>query len=93
MEEGIRLADSVDPKEVRDALLNADTVNHPLLGPSGWGGKEIYGTDNWLMTPFYIGEINAEGRVAVVDIISMTDWWDKWGDLAIDYFEREGLMR
>ena len=90
--QGMKLAQSIEPIAVRKALKSMKAIEHPLLGKSRWGGKEIYGVDNFLMTPVYCGEIT-DGKFHVVDILPFADWYETNKDLVIKRYKETGRLR
>lgn len=78
--EGMKLADSVDPIKVRDALYAAEQIEHPYLGTGYWGGAELFGVDHWLITPGYVGQV-VDGKFTAVDRLDFYSWWQANKDL------------
>ena len=87
--EGMKLADSVDPVAVREALLATDPIEHPYLGEAYWGGAEMYGANNFLMAPWYVGEV-VEGKPTAMELVPFYDWYEANKDVVFSEFEAAG---
>jgi len=96
LEAGIKAADSIDPTDVLNTLLAMDEIEHPALGLCrGWHGKEVYGTDLCLSTPFFVcdNSVDENGEYAPNFFkANYTDWWDDSGDLIIQRLGEMGLL-
>jgi len=69
---GIEAAGSIDPTEVRDALLSMDTIDHPVYGKSTWWGKSMFGADYVLLTPAAISKVS-NGKSAFIMAYDLYD--------------------
>jgi branched-chain amino acid transport system substrate-binding protein len=65
IEAGIKMSPSIDSKIVMETLYAAKTVDHPIFGPSSWGGEEIFGANHHLLTPLPIYNVDANGDLVV----------------------------
>ena len=86
----MKLADSVDPIKVRDALYAQNVIEHPYLGTGRWGGAELFGVDHWLITPGYVGRV-VEGKFTAVDRLDFYSWWEANKDLVVAEAEVVGF--
>jgi branched-chain amino acid transport system substrate-binding protein len=77
LEAGIRMSPSIDSKVVMETLYAAESVDHPLFGPSKWGGEEIYGANHHLLTPLPIYNLGADGNVVLDHVVDHAAWWAK----------------
>ena len=75
---------------VREALLAADVLDHPLFGPSTWGGAEIYGANHHLMTPLPIYSVDEDGLFFVSSVVDVAEWWDANKAYALPKLEAAG---
>jgi branched-chain amino acid transport system substrate-binding protein len=75
IEAGIMMAPSVDSVTVKETLYAAATVDHPIFGPSQWGGQEIYGANHHLLTPLPIYNVNANGDLVLDAVTDVAKWW------------------
>lgn len=85
--EGIKLADSVDPVKISQALLSTKTIHHPALGDSQWAGSEFSGADNMLGTPILVGEA-VDGKEVCIAKVSYSDWIQQHRDLVAKYYKK-----
>lgn len=90
-EQGAKMADSVDSTAVYNALINKNPID-TLLGKGYWGGQELYGVNNVLMTPWYIGEMK-NGEPVITGKISYYDWYQNYKDVLIGVEKEEGLLQ
>lgn len=74
---GLKAAPSVDAETVMKTLYAMETVDHPLFGPSRWGGKDIFGVDHHLYTPQPVYGVNKDGSPALTGIVKTSEWWEK----------------
>lgn len=80
---GLKAAPSVDAETVMKTLYAMETVDHPLFGPSQWGGQDIFGVDHHLYTPQPIYGVGPDGPPNVSGIVATSDWWAKHKDAAL----------
>ena len=92
LEAGIRMSPSIDSKVVMETLYAADVVDHPLFGPSKWGGEEIYGANHHLLTPLPIYNLGADGNVVLDHVVDYAAWWEKHKDVALPRIDAGGQV-
>ncbi|MFC1967410.1 ABC transporter substrate-binding protein [Chloroflexota bacterium] len=80
-ETGVRLANSVEPDKILDALLSTNPVPDPNFGDLYWTGEEVWGRDAVLGVPWPVGV--AEGDY--VNPIAYSDWAEFY-DANVDIF-------
>ena len=92
LEAGIRMSPSIDSKVVMETLYAADVVDHPLFGPSKWGGEEIYGANHHLLTPLPIYNLGPDGNVVLDHVVDHAAWWAKNKDAALPRIDAGGQV-
>jgi branched-chain amino acid transport system substrate-binding protein len=92
LEAGIRMSPSIDSKVVMETLYAAESVDHPLFGPSKWGGEEIYGANHHLLTPLPIYNLGADGNVVLDHVVDHAAWWAKNMDVALPKIDAGGQV-
>ncbi|MBN1426498.1 ABC transporter substrate-binding protein [Candidatus Fermentibacteria bacterium] len=78
---GVESADSIDPMEVFKALKSAETIPH-VYGEGVWSGKEIWGIDNFLATPWHNTEVR-NGKHVIVNTQPILGWFYQPGNKEI----------
>lgn len=93
MEAGIKAAQSIDPVKVREALLSAEEVEVPVLGKGKWGGEEMFGVKNHLLTPIYYSVVDLSNPVGWRNIgpVDMPGMWAEHKDVILPIFEKYGV--
>ena len=92
IEAGIKMSPSIDSKTVMETLYAAAWIDHPIFGPSVWGGEEIYGANHHLLTPLPIYTVNANGDVVLDAVIDTAEWWAKNKDAALPKLKTGGQV-
>ena len=92
IEAGIRLSPSIDSEVVMKTLLGTETVDHPIFGPSKWGGEEIYGANNHLLTPLPIYNLGADGNLVLDHVVDHAAWWAENKDVALPILDAGGQV-
>jgi branched-chain amino acid transport system substrate-binding protein len=92
IEAGLKMSKSIDSKTVMETLYAAKSVNHPIFGPSGWGGEEIYGANHHLLTPLPIYNINDDGDVIVDHVTDAAKWWQDHKAVAFPVLKQGGQV-
>jgi branched-chain amino acid transport system substrate-binding protein len=92
IEAGIRAADEPTGAAVREALFAQDTVDQPLFGVSAWGGADIYGADNHLLTPLPVYTTTEDGAVSLHGVVDVAAWWEANKDAALPELEAGGQI-
>lgn len=92
IEAGIKMSPSIDSKIVMETLYAADKIDHPIFGPSGWGGEEVYGSNHHLLTPLPIYNVNANGDAIVDATIDTAKWWAENKAAALPKLEAGGQV-
>jgi len=75
IEAAIKMSPSIDAKVVMETMYAAESIDHPIFGPSGWGGEDIFGTPHHLLTPLPIYGVDAEGQLYVDAVVDTHKWW------------------
>jgi branched-chain amino acid transport system substrate-binding protein len=83
IEAGLKMSSSIDSKTVTETLYAAEVVDHPIFGPSRWGGEDIYGANHHLLTPLPIYNVDAEGKVILDAVVDSAKWWEDHKDVAL----------
>ncbi len=91
-EAGWKAAKSVDSKVVMETLASMETVDHPVFGPSQWGGADIYGTNKHLLTPQPIYGVSAEGQPTLATVIKPAEWFAAHRESAIKALTEGGQV-
>lgn len=88
---GVEKAGSIEPMAVLEALKAAKELPHPY-GTGALTGKELFGIDNWLASPWPVTEVR-NGKHTIVDIRSFSDWFAKKNnkDILMRVLEEHGL--
>lgn len=76
-EVAFKAAKAMDAETVMNTLYGMETVDHPLFGPSKWGGAEIFGVNHHLYTPQPVYGVNADGSPVIDGVVSTFDWWER----------------
>ena len=92
IEAGIRMSPSIDSEVVMKTLLGAEVVDHPIFGPSRWGGEEIYGANNHLLTPLPIYNLGADGNLVLDHLLDHAAWWEENMAVALPVLEAGGQV-
>ncbi|ESW66234.1 ABC transporter substrate-binding protein [Mesorhizobium sp. C280B] len=92
IEAGIQKSSDPTGAGVRDALFASDTVDQPLFGPSRWGGSELFGANNWLMTPLPVYVTDDKGGVKVDAVVDVAAWWNAHKDAALPALSEGGQV-
>ena len=92
IEAGIRMSPSIDSEVVMKTLLGAEVVDHPIFGPSRWGGEEIYGANNHLLTPLPIYNLGADGNLVLDHLLDHAAWWEEHMAVALPVLEAGGQV-
>ncbi|TIX29483.1 MAG: ABC transporter substrate-binding protein, partial [Mesorhizobium sp.] len=61
-------------------------------GPSRWGGSEIFGANNWLMTPLPVYVTDDKGGVKVTAVVDVAAWWNAHKDAALPALSEGGQV-
>lgn len=77
LEVGVNAAASADAKTVLESLYATEQVDHPIFGPSRWGGEDIYGANHHLLTPLPMYVTDAEGQYKVDGVVDPAAWWEQ----------------
>lgn len=83
---------SMDHEKIMNTLYGMEIVNHPILGPSKWGGQEIFGAAHHLLTPLPIYTVSKEGDIAVDTVIDVGKWWSEHGSAALPALKAGGQV-
>ena len=79
--EGMKAANSVDPRQIAKALLKLQTVPTPV-GPAGWKGKQLAGVNATLVIPMRVTAVQ-NGKYALVATYNPPFSWDyNWQGLS-----------
>ncbi|WP_027038677.1 ABC transporter substrate-binding protein [Mesorhizobium ciceri] len=92
VEAGIQKAAAPTGDAVRQALFTTDTVDQPLFGKSHWGGAEMYGANNWLLTPLPVYVTDDKGGVKVDAVVDVAKWWNANKDAALPVLAQGGQV-
>ncbi len=92
IEAAIKMSPSIDSKVVMETLYAAETVDHPIFGPSGWGGNDIFGTDHHLLTPLPIYGVDDAGNLYVDAVVDAHKWWVENKAIALPILEAGGQI-
>jgi branched-chain amino acid transport system substrate-binding protein len=92
IEAAIKMSPSIDSKVVMETLYAAETVDHPIFGPSKWGGKEIYGANHHLLTPLPIYNLGADGNLVLDAVVDHAGWWEKNMAVALPILDAGGQV-
>ena len=92
IEAGIKMSKSIDSKDVMETLYAAKTVDHPIFGPSGWGGEEIFGANHHLLTPLPIYNVDKDGKVVVDAVVDSAKWWADHKAVALPILKAGGQV-
>ncbi len=76
-EVAFKAAPAMDPETVMNTLYAMETVDHPLFGPSKWGGAEIFGVNHHLYTPQPVYGVGADGTAVIDGVVDTFGWWEK----------------
>ena len=88
-EVGFQEAKSVDPKTVKDTLFAMPEIDHPIYGKSVWTGKEVFGSNQHLLTPSPI-YVTRGGKLAYSGSYSLGPWWKENKDVALPVLKEGG---
>jgi branched-chain amino acid transport system substrate-binding protein len=92
IEAGIKKASAPTGEAILAALKSGPTVDQPLMGEWPWGGKDIYGADNVLMTPLYFYHIDETGEKVVPDVtVDAVKWWETNKAVALPALKEVGM--
>ncbi|HEB31681.1 MAG TPA: ABC transporter substrate-binding protein [Spirochaetes bacterium] len=90
---GVEKAGSVDPMDVFKALKSMDTIQ-TIYGEGRWGGEDMWGIDNWLMTTWHTTNV-VNGKHSIVSSqMILLDWAARNPgnmDILIEQFRDAGL--
>jgi branched-chain amino acid transport system substrate-binding protein len=89
LEPALAAAPSIDPTTVMETMYGLTEVEHPIFGKSGWGGKEIFGADHHLLTPYPIYVVKG-GRHTVSGVFEFAPWWQQNKNVAIEILKKGG---
>ena len=89
-EVGFQQAKSVDPTTVMETLYSMPKIDHPISGPSVWGGMEIFGANHHLITPVPI-YVEKDGGYAFDVRFNFGEWWEA-NKVAVVQVLKEGGM-
>lgn len=92
LEAGIQKASTPTGEAVREALFASDTVEQPLFGASHWGGAELYGANNWLLTPLPVYVTDENGGVEVDAVVDVATWWSDHKEAALTVLAEGGQV-
>ena len=92
IEAGLKASPSVDAATVMTTLYGMESVDHPIFGPSAWGGADIFGANYHLLTPLPMYNVGADGKFVVEKVLSAGDWWAKHRDAALPKLEAGGQV-
>ncbi len=76
-EVAFKAAPAMDPETVMNTLYAMETVDHPLFGPSKWGGAEVFGVNHYLYTPQPVYGVGADGTAVIDGVVDTFGWWEK----------------
>lgn len=88
--EGVKLAGTLDPDLVLEAMRGQDSIP-TILGPGRMHGKEMWGIDNMVSPPIPINEVRG-GVKRVQAVIRFEDWFDHRKEAIIKVVEEKGQM-
>ena len=83
-------AGSVDPGLVLAAMKEGGTGKH-VFGDAVWWGTELFGIDNALVGNWPVVTIQ-DGKAIIVEMASITAWFDKHKDVLIEEMTAAGQM-
>jgi branched-chain amino acid transport system substrate-binding protein len=89
---GWKASPSVDPETTMKTLYAMNNIDHPIFGPSKWGGEEIFGANHHLLTPVPIYGANKDGSPVVDGIVPTADWWAKNKAVALPQLKAGGQI-
>ena len=92
IEAAIKMSPSIDSKVVMETLYSAEVVDHPIFGPSRWGGEEIYGANHHLLTPLPIYNLGADGKLVLDGVVDHAAWWAANKDTALPKLDAGGQV-
>jgi branched-chain amino acid transport system substrate-binding protein len=91
LEPGYSKATGPSGEELLAALTSMDTIEHPLFGPSQWGGGDIYGADHHLLTPLPLYLLGDNGFI-VDAVVDHAQWWEEHGEKALPVLDSGGQV-
>jgi branched-chain amino acid transport system substrate-binding protein len=92
IEAGIQASDTPTGEGVRNALFKGPSVEQPLFGTSTWGGAEIYGANNHLLTPLPVYTTDDAGKVVLDAVVDVNAWWAAHKDAALPELKAGGQV-
>ena len=90
LEPAFALATAPTGKAIREALLSIEEFDHPVFGPSKWGGADLFGTNQHLLTPTPMYNINSDGEFVLEANFDFAAWWEANSAVAIPVLEEGG---
>ena len=91
-EPAIAKAKAPTGEAIREAMFTSSTVDHPIFGNSQWGGEELYGANNHLLTPLPVYTVNDEGMFVVSEVVDVAKWWEKNKSVALPKLKAGGQV-
>ncbi|MCA2380076.1 ABC transporter substrate-binding protein [Agrobacterium genomosp. 3 str. RTP8] len=76
-EVGLKASPSIEPETVMKTLYAMETVDHPIFGPSKWGGEEVFGANHHLYTPQPVYGVEKDGSSSISGVVPTSEWWAK----------------
>jgi branched-chain amino acid transport system substrate-binding protein len=92
LEESYSKATGPSGEELLAALTSTDTIEHPLFGPSRWGGGDIFGADHHLLTPMPIYLLGDNNSYVVDAVADLAQWWEENGEKALPVLDSGGQV-
>ena len=86
----VETANSLDPEVVMTKMYAMDLVEHPVWGPSVWGGEGRFGAKHHLITPVGVNKL-INGVQTTDALFDMASWVDEHADVMEEVLSREGL--
>jgi branched-chain amino acid transport system substrate-binding protein len=87
---GAQKAGSVEPQKVLAAMKDGGIGAH-VFGQAKWWGTELFGIDNALVGNWPVVVIR-NGKATIVELASVTGWWDKHKDVLVQEMTAAGQM-
>lgn len=91
-EPAIAKASAPTGEAIREAMFADAQLEHPLFGTSMWGGTELYGANNHLLTPIPVYTVDGEGNFVIADVVDVPTWWEEHKDVAMPELEAGGQV-
>ena len=91
-EPAIAKAKAPTGEAIREAMFASSTVDHPIFGESQWGGEELYGANNHLLTPLPVYRVNDKGAFVVSEVVDVAKWWEENKSVALPKLKAGGQV-